>query len=87
VTWKPRYLVRKAPGVDGPPIPADEPVLVIRAQDELALEMVTHYIGRHIFKYHSYAPLDPIVVELDAHRQAILEWQAANPDRVKRADR
>lgn len=34
--WTPRYLVTKAPGVDGPPIPENAPCLVIREQDRLA---------------------------------------------------
>ena len=32
-----RYAVQKAPGIGGAPIPDDEPCIVIRAQDRLAL--------------------------------------------------
>lgn len=44
MTWHPRYFVVKAPGVGGPQIPPDEPVLVIRAQDVLASTMLSVYI-------------------------------------------
>ena len=39
-----KYVVTR---VDGKPIPEDEPIFVIRGQDQLAGEMVRHYIKRY----------------------------------------
>lgn len=82
--WKPRYLVQKAPGVGGDPIPEDEPCLVIRAQDIMALATLRTYI-----EYYSIGrPWDyAVVVDLEAHLQALIDWQADHPDKVKWADR
>jgi hypothetical protein len=43
-----RYLVRKAPHVGGRPIPEDEPLLVVRAQDHLCLPTLDFYIDRYM---------------------------------------
>lgn len=82
--WKPRYNVQKAPGVGGDPIPKDEPVLVIRAQDVLADEMMVFYIG----SYHDQEHKDPAVeAELREHLAELRRWRTANADRIKVADR
>lgn len=82
--WTPRYLVRKAPGVGGDPIPDDEPVLVIRAQDRMAIEMMQTYIER----YQRDSDHDPAVVrDLESHKRRLIGWQSAHPEKVKKADR
>ena len=81
-----RYVVQKAPGVGGNPIPEDEPCIVIRAQDKLALSTIDHYLA--LWRaLSSVAPgFDPQVLdELEQHRDAIEEWQREHP--VKFADR
>jgi hypothetical protein len=83
--WKPRYLVRKADGVDGPPIPDDEPVLVIRAQDVLADVMMAAYLAHYQVLGAYYDPA--VVADLKVHRTALQAWQAAHADAIKVADR
>lgn len=84
--WKPRYIVRKTDGIDGPPIPDDEPVLVVRAQDELSLSVMDFYMARYNKISRNEAD-DAVLKDLLRHRTALIEWQAANPDKIKRADR
>jgi hypothetical protein len=83
--FKPRYVVVKAPGVGGHgPIPEDEPCIVIRAQDRLACSVLSFYLS----EYQDRAVVDDAVIsELEAHREAVLAWQVAHPDKVKWADR
>lgn len=82
--WKPRYIVSKAQGVGGNPIPADEPVLVIRAQDLLAVESMCNYIKA----YDDLPNGDPeVMADLGRHLSALIAWQAANPEKIKVADR
>jgi hypothetical protein len=82
--WTPRYAVAKQPWVEGPPIDDDEPVIVVRAQDVLAVEFMDWYMGR----YEVQANPDPAVRdELLAHRAALIEWRKAHPERIKVADR
>lgn len=77
-----RYVVQKASGVDGPPIPVDEPCIVVRGQDLLALEMLDHYLEL----YAEIEGRDPAVwAELMLHRAAIVEWQQEHGSKV--ADR
>jgi arylsulfatase A-like enzyme len=77
-----RYVVQKAPGIDGPPIPDDEPVLVIRAQDVLAARMMRLYIDFYtLLDDHG----DDVVDEMNEHLDALIEWQLDHP--VKTADR
>lgn len=77
-----RYVVRKADGVDGPPIPEDEPCLVIRAQDQLAARMMRLYIDMYtLLDDHG----DDVVDEMNDHLDRLIEWQLTNP--VKTADR
>ena len=77
-----RYVVQKAPGIGGPPIPADEPCLVIRAQDILALSVMHHYLT----KFVGLTGADSrVMAELMSHRDAITEWQAEHGAKV--ADR
>lgn len=82
--WQPRYLIQKAPGVEGPPIPSDEPCLVIRGQDMLAPLMMSTYIER----YKAMPGHDATVIsELLSHLEQLILWQEAHPEKVKRADR
>lgn len=82
--WQPRYLVQKAPGVDGDPIPEGEPVLVIRAQDVLAPLMLAHYIST----YSDSKTSDPAVIhDLCRHWEALIAWRKINQDKIKVADR
>lgn len=88
MAWQKRYVVRKADHVDGPPIPEDEPCLVIRAQDALALAAMDHYIAlyRAVCSQSAIPGAGSAVLEeLDQHREAIVVWQAEH--RTKFADR
>jgi hypothetical protein len=81
-----RYVVQKAPGIDGPPIPADEPCIVIRAQDVLALAMLDAYVGLYgAVQLVTGKGDDQVVDELEQHRRAIEDWQRDHPTKV--ADR
>lgn len=82
--FKPRYIVTKAEGVPGPPIPADEPCLVIRGQDALADFILGTYINRYVYVRGEIGD-EKVVEELRAHRRALRQWQAVN--KVKYADR
>lgn len=79
MAYDPRYIVTKAPGVGGLPIPDDEPVLVIRAQDVLALPMINIYMA-------FYAELDGadlgILIDLGIHKATLLEWQNEHGTKV-----
>lgn len=77
----PRYLVRKNDHVGGQPIPEDEPVLVIRAQDRLAIPMIDLYLSLYQEGNFDFAVLQ----ELAQHRDAIKAWQAEHGSKV--ADR
>lgn len=84
MTWKPRYIVTKAPGVGGDPIPEDEPVLVIRAQDVISEPMLQKYIR----EYADLRNPDPqVTAELQEHLTALVRWQDRHPERMKVADR
>lgn len=89
--FDPRYIVTKAPGVDGPPIPDDEPCLVIRAQDVLAVPMLNKYIGLYVDMLTMQGLTDvqlsahPVLQDLLIHQTILREWQAKNF--VKVADR
>ena len=90
MTWTPRYLVQKAPGIGGPPIPEDEPCLVIRGQDILAPEILFDYIQKYEKEYGKdrTAPrARPVSVECLPHLAVLIEWQGDHPDKVKMADR
>lgn len=79
-----RYVVTKAEGIGGDPIPPDEPCLVIRAQDVLAPGILDTYIAR----YNVLSAGDPgVVEELMVHRRKLTEWQMDHPGHVKVADR
>ncbi len=73
-----RYVVQKAPGIDGPPILADEPCIVIRGQDTFALPMIDHYLalyGAVVDETGEPASALLVIDELQQHRDAIEEWQ------------
>ena len=81
-TRQARYVVQKAPHVGGAPIPEDEPCIVIRGQDVLALAMMDYYLDT----YCNHPDADPtVLVELASHRDAIEAWQEQHPP--KWADR
>jgi hypothetical protein len=79
-----RYVVQKAPGIGGSPIPPDEPCLVIRGQDSLAMLMMAYY--REMYEELPDAN-DAVIVELAKHQLALRDWQEANPGKIKVADR
>ena len=84
MTFTPRYIVDKAPGVGGHPIPPDEPCLVVRGQDRLAVNVLVHYITEYV----QLPEADPAVVaDLGAHLQALAQWQKENVHKIKMADR
>lgn len=79
----PRYIVQKAPGVEGDPIPEDEPCLVIRAQDILAVPMLQTYLAFLTVGYYDAK----VYEELEAHLDALMDWQSDNISKVKWVDR
>jgi hypothetical protein len=82
--WKPRYVVIKRASIPGPPIPPDEPCIVVRGQDVLAVKIHDDYVAL----YQDLEGADPKVLEeLEGHRAALVAWQEAHPDKVKVADR
>jgi hypothetical protein len=80
-----RYIVQKAPGVGGDPIPDDEPCLVVRGQDVLAVDMLTTYIARYNSLGHDADP--EVLEEMMRNREQLIQWQKDNPEKVKVADR
>lgn len=77
-----RYVVRKADHVGGAPIPDDEPVLVIRAQDVLAVRMMRLYLDLYtLLPDHT----DEVVDELNDHLDDLVGWQLEHT--TKTADR
>jgi hypothetical protein len=84
--WKPRYLVQKAPGIDGNPIPDFEPVVVVRGQDALALEVMDFYTQRYAETYGDEADAE-VLSDLAAHRDQLEWFRQTYPERIKRADR
>lgn len=82
--FNPRYKVTKAEGVSGDPIPEDEPVIVIRAQDVLSHEMMQFYITRYA---NTPGNSREVLRDLYDHASALMAWQQANPDKMKVADR
>ena len=84
-TWTPRYLVQKAPGVGGKPIPEDEPCLVIRGQDLQAVAMLKTYIA--FYQTLGYAADPKVIADLEEHLDALIEWQGDHAVDCKWADR
>lgn len=82
--WAPRYVVTKADGVGGKPILEDEPCLVIRAQDYLALAVMGFYIAE-------YAELSDatsqVLGDLVDHWDALRVWRLVNVSAIKVAGR
>jgi hypothetical protein len=66
---------------DGTPIPADEPVFVVRAQDRFATDVLRHYRKMVLGVVD-----DGMIAELDRHLRIMTQWRNANPDRVKVPD-
>ncbi len=89
MTWTPRYLVSKAPGVGGDPIPESEPCIVVRAQDKLALLMIDQYLLLYetMFEHGGTGADWRVIEELRDHRKEVERWQKDNHERVKMADR
>lgn len=67
MAWQGKYIVTRR---DGTPIPEEEPVFVIRAQDKLAHEAITFYmelVGRY--------GCDPeLIPNLAAHLKEVDAW-------------
>lgn len=67
MAWEGKYIVTRR---DGTPIPEGEPVFVLRAQDKLARDTITHYmelVGRY--------QCDPeLLPNLRAHLEAVDAW-------------
>lgn len=80
-----RYVVQKAPGIGGDPIPEDEPCIVVRAQDQLALGVIDYYLAIYRAILAHGAGDQQVLDELEQHRDAIEEWQVEH--RTKLADR
>ena len=66
---------------------SDEPIFLFRAQDSLLVPLLARYRN---LREAAVPDGEPGPVEwyehLDAHVQRILDWQAANADRVKLPD-
>lgn len=89
--WKPRYTVGRIDhDNDGTLTIVPGPNLVILAQDELAGEMINHYLDRYqetirtssALALHRYLP---VYQELLIHQEVLANWQATHP--TKAADR
>ena len=74
-----KYIVTRT---DETPLPTDEPCFVIRAQDKLALNMVSYY-----WQLSSAAGQpDEFLRQVDDHYAAVAEWQRTHQDKIKAAD-
>lgn len=79
-----RYIVEKNPEVGGSSIPEDEPCIVIRGQDILAIPMLKLYIEFYKVSDH----VDYMVIkELYEHLGRLNAWQEYNAGIIKWADR
>lgn len=79
-----RYVVRKAEGIGGDPIPDDEPCFVVRGQDVLAPAL----LGEYILRYREVPGYDPEVeAELSLLLMELGRWQASHFSTVKTADK
>ena len=77
-----RYVVQKAEGVGGNPIPEDEPCIVIRGQDILADRVLRDYL----VNYCKFDNADPsVIAELRYLRTRVKDWQRIHGYKV--ADR
>jgi hypothetical protein len=82
-----RYIVQKAPGVGGEPIPEDEPCVVIRGQDILAPVMLKIYQDLYL-SLAPYGAVDGRVIDdVDNHGDRLRDWQMEHPGKIKWADR
>ena len=79
-----RYVVQKAEGVGGKPIPEDEPCIVIRGQDVLASVMLELYL---LMYARFEAPDFEVIAELTEHQSRLHEWQEQHLTSLKLADR
>lgn len=60
-------------------IPDDEPVLLIRGQDVLAVPMIDEYLDR----YAELAGTDASLIDvLEAHRERVEAWQRSHTPKV-----
>jgi hypothetical protein len=88
-----RYIVSKAPHVGGPPIPGDEPALVVRGHDHLCLPTIDFYIDQYTKHLRKLDPgtaalaAHEVLDELILHRRDILAFQARPGQLIKWADR
>ena len=80
-----RYVVQKAPGIGGNPIPEDEPCIVVRAQDQLAIAVIDHYLAIYRAILTHGGGDQRVLDELELHRDAIEVWQRHHPTKI--ADR
>jgi hypothetical protein len=83
IKGEPKYVIDTETGqlvnrATGNPIPADEPVIVFRAQDAQVPYMLCRYIMLCKDVNHRFAA--------SIRLAEILEWQVANPLRVKEPD-
>lgn len=83
IKGEPKYLIDTDTGqlvnrVSGNPIPADEPVIVFRAQDANLSLVLTSYIATCKIPEHKLAAAVRLM--------EVLEWQMHNPLRVKEPD-
>lgn len=67
---------------DGTPVPEDEPLILFRAKDKLLPELLGHYLEQCRAAGSPEQHLSTLQQRIDAIKQ----WQAANPDRVKIPD-
>jgi hypothetical protein len=81
-----RYQVQKSDGISGPPIPPDEPCLVIRAQDVFASVMLEIYLALYR-DLHADDRDRGVIADLIDHLKVMRQWQADNPSKLKIADR
>ncbi|MDB5178530.1 MAG: hypothetical protein JWN01_473 [Patescibacteria group bacterium] len=68
--------------LDGTPIPADEPLMLFRGRDKLLPQLLDHYKVLRINAGSSEKFIKILQKQIDAIKQ----WQANNPDRIRIPD-
>ena len=66
----------------GKAIPEDEPTFIVRAKDEIAIEVVAHYHSRLAI----YGGNKSVFTTVNQCEQDMLAWRRNNPGLVKKPD-
>ncbi len=68
--------------LDGTPIPEDEPLILFRGHDKLLPELLESYLEQ----CRAAGSPQPHLSTLQQRIDAVKQWQAGNPDKVKVPD-